>query len=184
MGTEIQQSKDQGLQKITKNQFLRDYKVPAIQKMCRNITTPEQVFDTDLPTLGCLKRTYGEDFTQAYIETWIVNICEFVNIGKNMTPAQICETASIIIDLYPYYKLADINLVFKRAKIGEYGQIYDRLDGQIILSWFSKYHRERCVEAEMLSISKADSMKERDTRINDREIRKINEIENFIRKKK
>lgn len=151
--------------------------VPIVQKKCRGISTPAQVFESNLPTVGSLKRVYGEEFTQAYIETWIVNICEFVNIGKNMTPSQIYETALMIMDLYPYYKLSDINLVFKNAKIGVYGQIYDRLDGQIILSWFAKYNKERCEEAETQSILEAESMKDRDTRINDREIKKINELE-------
>lgn len=145
--------------------------------MCRSVNTIPQVFESNLPTLGAIKRSYGETFTQAYIETWIVNICEFVNIGKNMNPNQIFETALMIIDLYPYYTLSDINLVFKKAKIGEFGQIYDRIDGQIILLWFSTYNRLRCVEAEQISIDQSNSMKERDVRLNDREIKKINEIE-------
>ena len=32
--------------------------------------------------MGTVKKVYGDDFAQAYIETWIVNISEFVNIGK------------------------------------------------------------------------------------------------------
>jgi len=118
--------------------------------MCRSITTPTQVFDSTLPTVGDIKRSYGEDFAQAYIETWIVNICEFVNIGKNMSPSQIYETATMIMDIYPYYKISDINLVFRKAKVGEFGQVYDRLDGQVILSWFARYHKDRCAEAETL----------------------------------
>lgn len=153
-----------------------------VQKICRGINTPAQVFDSNMPTLGALKRSFGDTFTQAYIETWIVNVCEFVNIGKNMTPVQICETAMIILDTYPYYTIADINLVFKRAKIGEYGQIYDRLDGQIILSWFAKYNKQRCLDAEEISINEANIFKERDDREYDREIKRLNEIEIKLKK--
>ena len=151
--------------------------MPSIQKMCRSITTPTQVFDSTLPTVGDIKRRYGEDFAQAYIETWIVNICEFVNIGKNMSPSQIYETASMIMDIYPYYKISDINLVFRKAKVGEYGQVYDRLDGQVILSWFARYHKDRCAEAETLSIVEGSSMKERDTQIDEKVMKRINELE-------
>lgn len=158
---------------MTKGQFLADYKIPEVQKLCRNINSPSQVFKTNLPTIGTVKRIYGDDFAQAYIETWIVNISEFINIGKNMNANQVYETAQMVLDEFPYFTLADINLVFKKAKKGDFGQIYDRLDGQIIFSWFTKYNQLRCSEAEEQSISQANYFKERDNRLNDREIMKI-----------
>lgn len=133
--------------------------------------------------MGTVKKVYGDDFAQAYIETWIVNISEFVNIGKNMNENQIYETAQMILDSYPYFTLADINLIFKKAKKGDFGQIYDRLDGQIIFSWFTKYNSLRCSEAEEQSINQANSFKERDNRPDDRDMMKISNIKsNLFRK--
>ena len=130
--------------------------------------------------MGTVKKVYGDDFAQAYIETWIVNISEFVNIGKNMNENQIYETAQMIMDSYPYFTLADINLIFKKAKKGDFGQIYDRLDGQIIFSWFTKYDSLRCLEAEEQSINQANYFKDRDTRPHDRDITKISNIKSRL----
>jgi hypothetical protein len=171
------------LVKITRTQFVQDYKIPAVQKLCRNVNTPAQVFNTNLPTIGTVKKVYGDDFAQAYIETWIVNISEFVNIGKNMNENQIYETAQMILDSYPYFTLADINLIFKKAKKGDFGQIYDRLDGQIIFSWFTKYNQLRCLEAEEQSISQANYFKERDNRPHDRDTMSISNIKSRLFKK-
>lgn len=136
-----------------------------------------------MPTIGTVKKVYGDDFAQAYIETWIVNISEFVNIGKNMNENQIYETAQMILDSYPYFTLADINLIFKKAKKGDFGQIYDRLDGQIIFSWFTKYDQLRCSEAEEQSISQANYFKERDNRPHDRDTMSISNIKSRLFKK-
>lgn len=133
--------------------------------------------------MGTVKKVYGDDFAQAYIETWIVNISEFVNIGKNMNENQIYETAQMILDSYPYFTLADINLIFKKAKKGDFGQIYDRLDGQIIFSWFTKYNSLRCSESEEQSINQANFFKERDNRPNDRDTMSISNIKSRLFKK-
>lgn len=183
MTKEIQVHGNKELVTTTRAQFIQDYKIPEVQKLCRNVNTPAQVFATNLPTMGTVKKVYGDDFAQAYIETWIVNISEFINIGKNMNENQVYETAQMVLDDYPYFTLADINLVFKKAKKGDFGQIYDRLDGQIILSWFSKYSQIRCSEAEEQSINQAYSFKERDDRLNDRDTMKISNIKStYFRK--
>ena len=183
MTKEIQVHGGKELVKITRTQFVQDYKIPAVQKLCRNVNTPAQVFNTNLPTMGTVKKVYGDDFAQAYIETWIVNISEFVNIGKNMNENQIYETAQMILDSYPYFTLADINLIFKKAKKGDFGQIYDRLDGQIIFSWFTKYNSLRCSEAEEQSINQGNYFKDRDNRLNDRDTMKISDIKSRLFRK-
>ncbi len=127
--------------------------------MCRTINTYPAVFKSNFPTLGEVKRTYGYEFLQAYLEGWIVNLREFVNIGKKMTDMQTFETAMIILQDYKFLTIADINLLFKRAKSGYYGNLYDRLDGQIIIGWFRRYFSERCDAAEEDSINEASQYK-------------------------
>jgi hypothetical protein len=97
-----------------------------------------------MPSLAMVRKQFGEDFIQAYIEGWIVNLREFLNIGRKMTDVQTQETATLIVDQFYGITLADVNLIFKKVKLGHFGQVYDRLDGQIILSWFSDYYEKRC----------------------------------------
>lgn len=128
--------------------------------MCRSINSIPAVFESSLPSLGQVERAYGYDFIQAYLEGWIVNLREFVNVGRKMTDLQTFETAMFILQDYKCLNIADINLIFKRAKTGYYGKLYDRLDGQIILDWFRQYFEERCSAGE--SISRQDAAKFKD----------------------
>lgn len=56
-----------------------------------------------------------------------------------MGDTQIADTIDLILENYPKLKPDDIELCFKKAKSGQYGQLYDRLDGQVILGWIFKY---------------------------------------------
>lgn len=76
-----------------------------------------------------------------------------------MTDEQTSETALLIAETYPSLNIADINLIFRNAKLGRYGKIYDRLDGQIILEWFDRYFDERCNAAAEQSIQEAEKYK-------------------------
>jgi hypothetical protein len=138
---------------------LQDFTICKIQKQLRKIDNVSAALQAGTPSIAKIKKTYGEDFIQAYIEGWIVNLREFLNIGRKMTDEQTQETAMMIVDEYYNLTIADINIIFKRAKLGQWGQIYDRLDGQIILSWFDKYFQERCRVAADESISEADKYK-------------------------
>lgn len=99
----------------------------------------------------------------------------FINVGKAMTDEQTFETAMLVVQEFPNLNIADINLIFKNAKMGRYGKQYDRLDGQLILQWFELYFDERCEEAAENSIREAESM---DVRVEDspERIKKLMEL--------
>lgn len=132
-------------------------------KTCRGINTTIAAIDSDMPSLVSLKKSIGENSVQAYIEMWIINLLEFINIGKSMSDTQVFETASMIICEFSLLNLSDINLIFKMGKMGKFGQIYDRLDGQIILGWFEKYFQMRCSDAAERSINNSLKNKENNT---------------------
>lgn len=91
-------------------------------------------------------KEFGEEKVIAYIELWITNLAKFLNVGQNINETQSRQTAQMIYSEFHYLNIADINLIFKRGKMGDYGQIF-RLDGQIILNWFREYNNERCLAA-------------------------------------
>lgn len=107
---------------------------------------PEQAFNSGMPSLASMYKEFGEVKVIAYIKLWIADLAEFLNVGQNMTKTQIEATAKMIYSEFHYLNIADINLIFKRGKMGDYGQIF-RLDGQIILNWFREYNNERCLAA-------------------------------------
>jgi hypothetical protein len=128
-------------------------------KQCKKVNTHIAAIDSTLPSLAKLKLHAGEDTVEAYIEMWILNLLSFINVGKTMNDDQVHQTAMMIVEEYPSLNLSDINLVFKMAKLGKMGPFYDRLDGQVILSWFQKYYQERCSIAAERSINEAAKYK-------------------------
>lgn len=138
---------------------MKDFNIPEVNKLCRKINDYPAILNSGLPTLGSVVKRFGFEFTQAYIEGWIVNLREFVNVGKKMTDMQTMETAMLILDEYRAITIADINFIFNSAKKGKYGQFYDRLDGQMILSWFEKHFSERCEAAANASIRESERFK-------------------------
>lgn len=136
----------QELAKITNALSSKNYSPEAVQRSCRNIDAPSEAFKSGMPTLASMYREFGEKKVLAYIKLWITDLVEFLNVGKTMTGGQINQTAQMIYDEYHYLNIADINLIFKRGKMGYYGQPF-KLDGQVILNWFREYNNERCLAA-------------------------------------
>jgi hypothetical protein len=138
---EIEKIKTDGL--ATADQFLNMYSPGKCLRIFQNTDTAELAIKSNTPTLASIKKNYSEDFLIAYIAVWIVNLNDFVNAIRKMTPSQIEETAVIIYQEFYYLNVADINLVFRKIKKGEFGQLFAELDGVKILSWFEKYNLER-----------------------------------------
>ena len=138
--------------------------------------TPALAISSSAPTLASIRREYSEDFQIAYISVWIVNLNDFVNALRKMSPEQIEETATIIVQEYPYLNLADINLVFRKIKKGEFGQLFAEIDGMKVLSWFEQYAQERARTAAEMSMSKGEKFKQDLPRVSD--MVEINKIKN------
>ena len=68
-----------------------------------------------------------------------------------MTPFQIDQTADMILDEFPQFKIADLIYTFKQAKKGAFGKIYEGLDGMKILEWIRQVFDERCEAGASLS---------------------------------
>ena len=161
---------------ITQQVFLKEWTVGKAMVKYRDCKTELACIDTQAPTIKQVEMAYGYDFVQAYIESWIVNLRMFFNVGRAMTDAQTFETAMLIVDTFPCLNMADINLVFKKAKSGYFGQIYDRIDGNVIMGWFHRYFDERCERAAERSQREADSMRIRCPETKERLERIINDL--------
>lgn len=77
-----------------------------------------------------------------------------------MDAIQVAETINMIIDAYPHYTIYDFKLFFKLAKLGNYGEVYGRIDGSVILSWLRKYDLYRDTVAQSESIKEQEQYKE------------------------
>lgn len=126
-----------------KRKLLKHYSIPESFKTFSKVSTVEDAIEAKTESLAFLKKHSGEDFILAYIKAWVLNCSEYFNVGKSMTEQQIDETSQFILLEYYTLTIADIYLIFKKAKLGHFGQLYDRLDGGVILNWFERYFDER-----------------------------------------
>lgn len=93
------------------------------------------------PTLAKIRNNVSLTDARALVSLAICEVCDFFNVGKNMTDRQIAVTADLILERYWYLHLEEIKYCFRRAMMRE--RIYDRLDGNIIMSWLEDYDKVR-----------------------------------------
>ncbi len=102
------------------------------------------MFDSHEPSIVTIKMRYGELNARAAVAYLLADALEFFNAGETMSDTQVAMTVDLIIEEYPHLKTDDLKLCFKNAMKLKYGQIYNRIDGQVVLSWLKKYNSERC----------------------------------------
>ena len=134
-------------------ELMEKYSVPACVKEMRAVQTVADALAAPGITLAAISKEQTFDVTLAYIEMWVVDLNVFMNIKAKMTPPQIRETAHYIYEDYYYLKIQDLKVVFADIKKGRYGEIYNRLDGTIILNCFAQYAQNRWELSEQQGMS-------------------------------
>ena len=77
-----------------------------------------------------------EKTVSGFVEFELIKLAERINVGGNLTPAQIEFTASQLVGMYPNETIADFKICFERGASGRYGKIW-KLDGVEIGTWMS-----------------------------------------------
>lgn len=110
--------------------------------------TITQAIASNTPALGTITQIVknGDILAKAIIVHAINDLNKFFNFQNIMTIAQIGETSEMILKDYNALKTEDIRVCFANGKKGHYGQLYGRLDGQIIMMWLSQYSTDRTNE--------------------------------------
>ena len=126
--------------------IIQKYNPSAVIFDLKECKTVLQCLNSSSPALSILRKEEGEDKVLALLEIWILDINEFFNVNNKMSPAQIKQTALMIIQDFYYFKIADLNLVFLNAKKGVFGNLYGSLDGSKIYQWFNSHDLDRSAE--------------------------------------
>lgn len=100
--------------------------------------------NTNVPSLGKLRKTLGEPAVEAYLKLWLLDLNKILDLKHPLKTYQIDTVAMAVVEKYRSLNIADINLIFKRAKFGEYGDFYDRITVPAIMKWFKLYFDDRC----------------------------------------
>lgn len=99
------------------------------------------------PIRMVIKKT-DEELILSGLISLILRTAAFFNLSKPMTEDQAIETAYLLIEKYPYETFEDFVIMFRNAKTGKYGELYNRLDGQVIFKWMGEYLEEKAAHLE------------------------------------
>ena len=61
-----------------------------------------------------------------------------------MTEKQIDAIAMEVVSRYCALTIADVHVIFRKAKNGEFGELYESMDMPKVMKWFSDYFNDRC----------------------------------------
>lgn len=107
----------------------------------------ERAIDFDASVNGLilknLSKEVGEDQIVTVLTGLILRASSFFNITNNLSEDQAIETAYMLLDRFSTETIEDFVLMFKNAKAGKYGKLFNRLDGQIIIEWMGLYLEEK-----------------------------------------
>lgn len=98
----------------------------------------------EVPKFSKMKRLMPEPDIIALITLNLRYFCDAMNVKENMNIIQILETAYEFLNRYSHDSLKDLMLCLKKARNGEYGEIYNRKDQQVIMIFWKKYQEEKC----------------------------------------
>ncbi len=84
------------------------------------------------------------------VKNLVLSVAESLNLTQTINETQTLEIVFLIAEKYWSLKLEELVLIFKKAKMGDYGKTFNRLDVQIVFEWIEAYLRseERAIHFE------------------------------------
>lgn len=126
-------------------------------------------------------RLYGPEKTEAYIQLWLVDLNECLNLNRPLKEHHIEQIAFMIMQSYKNISIADLNLIFSKAKKGGYGQFFESLSMPKVLGWFEEYYNDRADTAGEIARRKHDQFTVDERRSNSNRIESFkNKQEEFV----
>lgn len=145
--------------KLNKLEFSAKYSPKSCMVKFRDVKTIKKAITEKVGSLSQIKKGYGVEFQTTYVEGWIIDLQEKVGVKNKMNKDMIEECAMFILEEYYYLNIADINLIFTRAKKGHYGKLYESISMPKILEWFEDYSNDRAEIAFQTNLSEHKAVK-------------------------
>ena len=97
----------------------------------------------DSHSIGKLQREESKNFTEGLLLGWLIYLNEILNLKNPMSETQMILASQLICEEFYMLKMADLTLLFKRIISGQYGEFYERLSIDKVLTFFRNYLEER-----------------------------------------
>lgn len=110
--------------------------------------TVDKIVKNAIP-IATIRRYVDPGVVEGTLDFHLTRLIESLNLKWNIQTSQIKQIVEDLIDKYQYESLEDFILIFKRARQGEFGELY-RLDSAVIFGWMERYLDEKYEVTERL----------------------------------
>lgn len=97
----------------------------------------------DSHSIGKIQREQSKNFTEGLLLYWLIYLNEILNLKNPMSEEQMKLASQLICEEFYMLKMSELTLLFKRIISGQYGEFYERLSIDKVLTFFRKYLEER-----------------------------------------
>lgn len=137
------------------------------------------------PSLATLRKDHGSQKVETIIKLYLVELCELVNLKRPLTERQIDAIAMEIVSRYYALTIADIHVIFQKAKNGEFGELYESMDMPKVMNWFANYFNDRCEAGANASLRESDRLYDKGGNMTSERMREqFNRLEKQLKSKK
>ena len=143
---------------------LDHYTPKASQLILKNCTSVATACKTHTPSLARLRKEYSPEKIHALVASYLIDFSLLLGLKRPLNEVQIEFIANEIVTNYWYFTIADINVIFRRAKSGYYGEFYESVNPPKILTWFSQYESEKDQHCIDVNINESSRLRGRDER--------------------
>ena len=85
------------------------------------------------------ERIDNPELLQKNITLLLIDVIKYHKTTEVLAPAEIELLATRIVYQYGCLSVEDVALCFDWAKNGKYGDVFNRVDGNVIMNWLNKY---------------------------------------------
>jgi hypothetical protein len=106
------------------------------------------------PTLAEIRKNKNQQAT-VNIMVAMMDMCQqYFNLQQPMNAQQLALTAELMLEDYYYLRVDELQVCFRMAMKGEFGPVYNRIDGQIFFEWIRKFMTKRQAISERINLEK------------------------------
>lgn len=102
------------------------------------------------PALSEIKKHKGQQTALGVLVALMDECQQYFNLQQPMNAQQLMLTAELIMEEYYYLRVDELRICFRMAMKGEFGPVYNRIDGQIFFEWIIKYMPKRQMVTERM----------------------------------
>lgn len=127
----------------SKDEFLKKFSPMNMVTEFRHVKTMELAISEDNKGLSFHCKHVGENTVIGIIEIHVISLNKSINVKMPLEPLQVKEIAIEIQSMFYFLSMPEIHFIFRKAKRGGYGKVYNALSMEVILDWFTQYSEDR-----------------------------------------